>query len=102
MLNQDNAEKFYEEIHRALWGYTADKLSIPIANLNSDRVKEELSKRGVDNIDIEEFIRIIDVCEFARFAPNKEHSQMDALYESTYTLISKFEQTLGKAKSNLW
>ncbi|KAB2870038.1 MAG: protein BatD [Bacteroidales bacterium] len=102
MLNQDNAEKFYEEIHRALWGYTADKLSIPIANLNSDRVKEELVKRNVDNIDIEEFIRIIDACEFARFAPNREHSQMDALYEATYTLISKFEQTLGKAKSNLW
>ncbi len=102
MLNQDNAEKFYEEIHKALWGYTADKLSIPIANLNSDRVKDELANRSVDGIDIEEFIRIIDECEFARFAPNREHSQMDALYEATYTLISKFEQTLGKAKSNLW
>jgi hypothetical protein len=102
MLNQDNAEKFYEEIHKALWGYTADKLSIPIANLNSDRVKDELTERMIDMADIEEFVRIIDVCEFARFAPNNEHSQMSTLYEATYSLISKFEQTLGKAKSNLW
>ncbi|MGE0076492.1 MAG: BatD family protein [Bacteroidales bacterium] len=102
MLNQDNSEKFYEEIHKALWGYVADKLNIPIANLNSDRVKEELSKKEVDNADIEEFVRIVDLCEFARFAPNKEHSQMNALYENAYSLISKFEESLGKVKSNLW
>lgn len=102
MLNQDNSEKFYEEIHKALWGYTSDKLNIPVANLTSDRVKEELIKKKIESTDIDEFIRIIDICEYARFAPNKEHSQMNALYQSTYDLISKFEQSLGKVKSNLW
>lgn len=98
MLGQNNNEKFYEEIHKALWGYAADKFSISIANLNSERVREELSKRGVENTDTEEFIRIIDICEYARFAPITEHAQMNTLYENTYSLISRLEQFLGKAK----
>lgn len=95
-LKTDNKEQFFEEIHKAMWGYLADKLSISLSNLTSDNARIELEKREINNDDIEEFMRIISVCEFARFAPKTEHSEMNSLYDSAHQLISKLEQIIKK------
>lgn len=96
MLTLSNSEKFYEEVSHALNGYVADKLGIPLASLTLDNVKEKLTERNVENADIDEFTRIIDTCEYARFSPKAEHSQMDSLYSEAYKLISKLEQELNR------
>ena len=93
-LKSDSKEQFFEEIHKAMWGYLADKLSITIADLTTERAKEELLQKGIANEDIEEFFRIISVCEFARFAPKTEQSEMNTLFESAHLLISKLEQNI--------
>ncbi len=95
-LTSSDSERFYDELLRALWGYVSDKLSIPIANLSSDSVKTTLENNGVDNVDVEEFLRIIAVCEYARYAPKEEQSQMNELYNSAISLISKLEEVIGK------
>lgn len=95
-LLQSNSELFHEELLKALWGYIADKLSIPVASLSSDSARETLLKNSVDNADAEEFLRIISVCEYARYAPRGEHSQMKELYDSAIALISKLEEIIGK------
>lgn len=95
-LKTDNRELFFEEIHKAMWGYLADKLKISVSNLTSDNARIELEKYAVSSIDIEEFMRIISVCEYARFAPKSEHSEMNSLYESAHQLISKLEQVIKK------
>lgn len=102
MLRLDEGEKFYEEIHKALWGYASDKLNLPIASLTTESVREALSGKGVSESAIDEFIRIIEACEYARFAPSSEHLQMETMYNSTYSLILKLEENLGKVKSRLW
>ncbi len=95
-LLESNSEKFYEELLRALWGYVSDKLSIPVANLTSDNAKETLIAHKVSEIDIEEFIKIISVCEYARYAPKSEPSQMNVLYDSALTLIARLEGVIEK------
>lgn len=95
-LKADNKDLFFEEIHKAMWGYLADKLSIPISNLTSDTARTELEAKNVGQQDIEEFMRIINVCEYARFAPKAEHSEMNSLFQSSYNLISKLEQIIKK------
>ena len=90
-LNQADAEHFYEELLRAMWGYVSDKLSIPVANLSSDSARVNLLSRNVLDADIEEFLRIISTCEYARYAPKGEQSQMTQLYENSIALISKLE-----------
>ncbi len=95
LVNSDS-ERFHDELLRAIWGYVSDKLSIPVASLSSDSVKETLINNGVDNVDIEEFLRIITVCEYARYAPFGEQSQMNELYNSAIKLISKLEEVIGK------
>lgn len=95
-LKTNNRELFFEEIHKAMWGYLSDKLSIPVSKLTSETARLEMSARSMDETDIEEFMRIIGVCEYARFAPSTEISEMSSLYNSAIELISQFEQNLKK------
>ncbi len=90
-LNQADAEHFYEELLRGMWGYVSDKLSIPVANLSSESTRANLLSKYVLDDDIEEFLRIISTCEYARYAPKGEQSQMTELYENSIALISKLE-----------
>lgn len=95
-LKSNNRDLFFEEIHKAMWGYLADKLSIPISNLTSDNARVELKTKEIDDVDIEEFMRIISICEYARFAPTADNSEMNSLFNSAHQLIMKLEQIIKK------
>lgn len=95
-LKGNNRDLFFEEIHKAMWGYLSDKLSIAISNLTSDNARLELKAREIDDNDIEEFMRIISVCEYARFAPATDNSEMNQLFNSAHELIMKLEQIIKK------
>jgi hypothetical protein len=95
-LKENKREAFYEEIMKALWGYLSDKLSIPVSNLTKDNAESELQKYGTDESLIQEFIRILNTAEFARFAPSRSHEEMDELYNRTVDAINKMENTLKK------
>lgn len=96
MMKENKREEFYEEVLRALWGYLSDKLSIPQANLTKDNVETELSKYGVDEVLVNEFMDILNTCEFARYAPSQASDAMDKLYELTVDAIGKMESTIKK------
>ena len=92
-----NKDTFYDEILKALWGYLSDKLSIPVSELNKDNISLRLSQRGVDEMVIQEFVKLLNDCEFERYAPigNKE-SAMRHTFESTEKLISTLEATIKR------
>ena len=97
LMDAATRERFYEELNHALMGYAADKLSIPRAELALSNVREHLLERGVSSTEVDKFAQMVDACEYARFSPSSEHSQMDSLYAEAYDLIAKLEQTV-KAK----
>ena len=92
-----NKDTFYDEILKALWGYLSDKLSIPVSELNKDNISLRLSQRGVEDAFIQEFVKLLNDCEFERSAPigNKE-SAMRHTFESTEKLISTLESTIKR------
>ena len=93
-LKKHDKENFYNEVLRALWGYFSDKLSIPGANLMKSNIGAELSAYGVDQALIQQFMTILDTCEFARYAPVESTVAMDQLYEETSEAIGKMENIL--------
>ncbi len=97
-LCDQNKERFYDEVLRALWGYFSDKLSIPVAELSKENIAVELSKYGIDEQLIETFTEILDECEFARYAPVATHAGMDNLYKKTLDAIGEMENQLKKRK----
>lgn len=93
-LKKHDKENFYNEILRALWGYFSDKLSIPGASLTRNNIGAELSNYGVDESLIQKFMKILDTCEFARYAPVESTAAMDDIYQETSDAIGKMETIL--------
>lgn len=47
-MKNHNAEQFYDEVLKALWGYMSYKLNIDRAELNRDNISEILQSKGVE------------------------------------------------------
>ncbi len=93
-LTTQEREKFYIEISLALWGYLSDKFSIPLAGLSMDSVHHALKDKNVKEEITNQFIKILNDCEFARFAPGEESLMMDKIYKESIDIISKTENEL--------
>ncbi|NLZ94603.1 MAG: protein BatD [Bacteroidales bacterium] len=97
-LKKHDKENFYNEVLQALWGYFSDKLSIPGAELTRSNIGAELSRYGVDEVLIERFMKILDTCEFARYAPVESSVAMDEIYQEASDAIGKMENILKHKK----
>jgi hypothetical protein len=93
-LKNDQAEKFYESVIKALWGYLSDKLSIPVADLNRERASESLLNKGIDQETVTELLKIIDDCEFARYAPAAFSGTMNEIYDGAARVMGIFEKQI--------
>ncbi|MCT4639105.1 MAG: BatD family protein [Bacteroidales bacterium] len=93
-LKSAQKEQFYDETLKAIWGYLGDKLMIPVADLNKDRAKEKLIEKGVDSDLLYRFDDVVSTCEFARYAPSAQSSDMNTIYEKTADVISTIDQKI--------
>ncbi len=93
-LKANEKEQFYIEISQALWGYLSDKFSIPLAELSMDSVNDALMKKNVKEEIINQFIKTLNNCEFARFAPGDSSKNMDNIYNEALEIIIKIEKEL--------
>ncbi|MDR2468948.1 MAG: BatD family protein [Tannerella sp.] len=96
LLKEHKKEAFYDEVLRAVWGYLSDKLSIPLAHLTKDNVEAELAKYGVEETLSEEFMELLNTCEFARYAPSQASDAMDILFKQTVNAIGRMESIIKK------
>lgn len=85
---------FFEETEKAIWGYLGDKLGIELSSLSRERVVEVLDDTKVSDEGKVELFRIMDECEFSRYAPSEEKSNMDQLYQDAINLINQLEQNI--------
>ena len=85
---------FYEELSQALWGYISDKLNISRSQLSMDTVREMMNGKNVPEDIVNQFIDLLNSCEFARFAPGAPGKKMDDLYQKGIEVITKAEKNL--------
>ena len=86
---------FYEEFSQALWGYISDKLNIARSQLSMDSVREMMTGKNVPEDIVNQFIDLLNNCEFARFAPGDPDKKMDDLYKKGFEVITKAEKNLN-------
>ncbi len=96
LLKEEHDEKFYEEVLNALWGYLSNKLNLPSSQHNRDNVKSILHSKNVDEILITEMNDLLDMCEFARYAPSAVSESKQAIYNRSVELISSLDDTIKK------
>ncbi len=94
LMKENKINEFYDEILKAMWGYTSDKLNIPVSELTKENIANKLLQRGVDSDVIGQFHKVLDECEFARYAPGDKVAAMDNVYSITMSIISKMENSI--------
>lgn len=95
-LDNNQSDKFYEEILKAIWGYLSDKLAIPVSILNRDNIVAKLEDYGVGSAISDETISLIDDCEMARYTPAQSHSHLQTIYDKTANIINELERVKRK------
>ena len=97
LLKQKLFEEYYEELHRALWGYISDKLALSQADCSRERIVDMLTQREVDGDLIRDYIDLIESCEYARYAPDPGQMEKEKIFDRAVKAISKMEQILKQS-----
>ncbi|MCX6326798.1 MAG: BatD family protein, partial [Bacteroidia bacterium] len=94
-LKNEQIDKFYEEILKAIWGYLSDKLNIPVSDLTRNNAITCLTERGIDEDRIINLNEILDACEYSRFAPSASGTEASTIYEGASQFIKSVENSIG-------
>ena len=69
LISAERSKEFYSEVARALLQYVGGKLDLPPYGLTKDQIGEKLSERRFKKEKIDNLVKVLDFCDFARFAP---------------------------------
>ena len=83
LMAEGKSSEFYDEVLRALWGYVADKLSIPVSQLSRENIAD---------------LEALDECEFERYAPGDAAGNMQKTYDKAVSAITNIEEGMKKKK----
>jgi hypothetical protein len=93
LIAAGNSPDFYCEVSRALLQYLGDKLNLSAHGLTKDRISSELTIKGVKEEDINQLMRLLDSCDFARFAPGSSSSEeMNGFLSQAEAVIVNLEE----------
>lgn len=95
-IKADKREAFFDEVMRAMWGYLSDKLMLSLSELTKDNAREKMAGHGIDSAAAEEFMALLDECEFARYAPASVAATMQDVYKRAAEVIEKIDDLHGR------
>lgn len=95
-MKQNNNEAFHESILKAFWGYLSDKLGIPVADLSRESAVKGLQDKNVEQAVIDNFVEVVEQCEFARYAPSGGSEARQELYKKAETTMGQMEKQIKR------
>jgi hypothetical protein len=95
-MDEGRSNEFHDEISLALWGYISHKFNVPLSMLSMETAREQLESRKVNPHFIEQFLKVLSDCNFARYAPANIAPNMNELYNHALKAITETEQSLKK------
>ncbi|EAR16749.1 BatD family protein [Robiginitalea biformata] len=91
LLGQKDA--FYVALERALHNYLKAKLKIETSEFSKDKIRELLTDRGVASDAVDDFTRLLENCEMARYSPFSR-VQMQQDYDKASEVITELDKSL--------
>lgn len=86
-------EAFYIALEKALHNYLKAKLHVETTEISRERIAEILNKRQVDENTIQEFGKVLENCDYARYTPSTD-VMMKKEYENAKKVIAKIDKQL--------
>jgi hypothetical protein len=96
LLEKKEHDLFFEEVFKALYGYLSNKLNLPLADLNKEKITAVLNSKSVNNELTLRLLDLLEKCEFARYAPVKNTDSMQSAYAQSAEIITALENQLKK------
>ena len=96
-IKNNDFDMFFEEIEKSIWGYFADKFNIESSNLSKENIDFYFSKNLINDRLKNQFIVLLQDCEFARYAPKSNHNKkMQEILNQSKEIIIEVESNLKK------
>jgi len=86
-------EPFYLALEKALHNFLKAKLNIETSDMSRENIRELLLSRGANPDTVNDFAKIMDSCEFARYAPSSG-TAMQQDYDSAVSVITALEKQI--------
>ena len=86
-------EAFYIALEKALHNYLKAKLHVETSEISIEKIAEILHNKQVDESTIQEFSKVLENCDYARYTPSTD-VMMKQEYENAKTAISKIDKQL--------
>lgn len=86
-------EPFYMHLEKALHNFLKAKLNIETAEMSRQNVRELLLSRKADSDTVNDFMKIMDNCEFARYAPSTS-TAMQQDYDNAVAVVTALEKQM--------
>ncbi len=86
-------EAFYIALEKALHNFLKAKLHIETFDISQEKIVSLLKQRDVDKSTIDEFIAVLNDCDFARYTPTTDH-MMKNEFEKAKVIITQLDRKL--------
>jgi len=92
----DNADpkEIYNILHKALYGFLADKFHLPEAGLSDDELLSQIDKEKISESHQSQIRKILDKCATISFAPTGDRTDFRSDIIKTEKLISELNEQL--------
>ena len=91
--NLNNSEEFYVALERALHNYLKAKLKMETSDFSKEKIKNILSQIGVEESLVNDFVSVLENCEFARYTPSSVKA-MEQDFANTAKIITQIDKQL--------
>lgn len=89
-----NKELFYIALEKALHNFLKAKLGIETSEMSKERIRELLLSRNAQPQTVDDFIKLAEDCEFARYAP-ASNTAIQHDYDKAAAVISGLEKQIN-------
>ena len=86
-------EEFYVALEKALHNYLKAKLHVETSEISKEKIAEILQGKDVDDPVIQDFITVLDNCDYARYTPSTD-VMMKQEYDKARTVIANLDKQL--------
>ena len=91
--NLNNSEEFYVALERALHNYLKAKLKMETSDFSKEKIKNILTQIGVEVSLVNDFVSVLENCEFARYTPSSVKA-MEQDFANTAKMITQIDKQL--------
>ncbi|PCI11702.1 MAG: hypothetical protein COB73_01605 [Flavobacteriaceae bacterium] len=86
-------EAFYIALEKALHNFLKAKLNIETSDISKEKITSLLEDRNIDAATINEFMEVLDDCDFARYTPTT-NVMMQQEFDKAKQVITKIDKQL--------